>query len=66
MGSKSCSRSALASHCYWRCCATTHLAALPGAVSAGEQITIARLRQLNHGQSLGGIGIAELRDQGRC
>jgi len=43
----------------------THLAALPDAVSAGEQITIARLRQFNLGQSLGGISIAELRDQGR-
>ena len=27
--------------------------------------TIARLRQFNQGQSLGGISIAELRDQGR-
>ena len=43
----------------------THLAALPDAVSAGEQITIARLRQFNQRQSLGGISIAELRDQGR-
>jgi hypothetical protein len=27
--------------------------------------TIVRLRQFNKGQSLGGISIAELRDQGR-
>jgi|688.fasta_scaffold183969_4 hypothetical protein len=65
MGSKSCSRSASASHCCWRCCATTHLAALPDAFSAGEQITIIRLHQFNQGQSLGGISIAELRDHGR-
>lgn len=32
----------------------THLAALPDAVSAGEQITIARLRPFNQGQSFGG------------
>jgi hypothetical protein len=47
MRSKSCSRSASASHCCWRCCAMTHPAALPDAVSAGEQITITRLRQFN-------------------
>jgi hypothetical protein len=40
--------------------AMTHLAAQLDAVSAGEQITIARLRQFNQGQSLGGISIAEL------
>ena len=45
--------------------AKTHLAALLDAVSAGEQITITRLRQFSQGQSLGGISIAELRDQGR-
>jgi antitoxin (DNA-binding transcriptional repressor) of toxin-antitoxin stability system len=33
----------------------------PGSVAQ----TIVRLRQFNQGQSLGGIGIAELRDQGR-
>jgi len=44
--------------------AKTHLAALLDAVSAGEQITITRLRQFSQGQSLGGISIAELRDQG--
>jgi hypothetical protein len=45
--------------------AKTHLAALLDAVSAGEQITLTRLRQFSQGQSLGGISIAELRDQGR-
>ena len=33
----------------------------PGSVAQ----TIVRLRQFNQGQSLGGISIAELRDQGR-
>ena len=45
--------------------AKTHLAALLDAVSAGERITITRLRQFSQGQSLGGLTIAELRDQGR-
>ena len=49
--------------------AATALNRLPSAqldaVSAGEQITIARLRQFNQGQRLGGISIAELRHQGR-
>ena len=45
--------------------AMTHLAAQLDAVSAGEQNTIAHQRQFNQGQSLGGISIAELRDQGR-
>ena len=35
--------------------AKTHLAALLDAVSAGEQITITRLRQFSQGQILGGI-----------
>ncbi len=65
MRSKSCSRSAWESHCCWRCCAKTPQAALLDAVSANEQITIARLRQFNQVQRLGGISIAELRDQGR-
>jgi len=65
MRGKSCSRSALASHCCWRCCARTHLAAHLDAVSASERITIARLHHFNQGQNLGGISIAELRDQGR-
>jgi hypothetical protein len=55
----------LASHCCWRCCARTHLAAHLDAVSASERITIARLHHFNQGQNLGGISIAELRDQGR-
>ena len=38
-----------------------HSAKPPGGVAE----TIARLRQLNQGQSLGGISIAELRDKGR-
>ncbi|MCX5949660.1 MAG: type II toxin-antitoxin system prevent-host-death family antitoxin [Cyanobacteria bacterium] len=33
----------------------------PGSVAE----TIARLRQFNQGQSLGGVSLAELRDQGR-
>ena len=45
--------------------AKTHLAALLDAVSAGEQITITRLRQFSQGQTLGGLTIAELRNQGR-
>ena len=45
--------------------AKTHLAALLDAVSAGEQITITRLRQCSQAQTLGGLTIAELRDQGR-
>jgi len=38
-----------------------HSAQTSGSVAE----TIARLRQFNQGQSLGGITIAELRDQGR-
>ena len=38
-----------------------HAAQPPGGVAE----TIARLRQFNQGQSLGGISIAKLRDQGR-
>ena len=45
--------------------AKTHLAALLDSVSAGEQITITRLRQFSQGQTLGGLTIAELRDQDR-
>ena len=42
----------------------THPAAHLDAVSASERITIARLHHFNQGQSLGGISISELRDQG--
>ncbi len=51
--------------------AKTHLAALLDGVSAGEPLpssvadTIERLRRFSAGQLLGGLSIAERRDQGR-
>jgi hypothetical protein len=45
--------------------AKTLQAALLDAVSASEQITIARMHHFNQGQNLGRQSIAELRDQGR-